>query len=475
MHQIDKFHPPGLLDPQTQGIKNFLEQLGLPFDNIIADQSDREIIVDNLPSYINSLPIEVKRDARYLSKFVVGAGIGLFDYSLNAIWNEVTLDLRKKAIAYGIDIFFDAAVGGHNREFYQDESDLSSLKDVVLLNTCKKLELIGDTTHKKLLHILDMRNDIGISHPTNYTINAFELLGWLQTCIKDILEDQPSEAALKVKEFIRNLQKNNTPLDKGTQNTIQSKICELPSHLCGSLLRTVFGIFVSDDTDIQIRKNISLIASPIWNYSSDEYKYKLGVILEGYKSNLQTGKYDLGEQFFHTVNGNAFRTSNDKVLIIDELLDDLFAKHYERDNFHHEAPIVAKVSSFIRNQTDIIPNNSNKLAKVILLCRIGREVSYCNGISPKGKEYYDNLLSLLGDKYAPLVLISLNHSEIQEKLNGTMCRVKAKEALEIVKQSLLNERLIECFQHVTDKIEHNPNCIYDTKFKNLFEPYACNS
>ena len=109
-----------LIDPQAQRVVDFLEQIGLPADNIIAEQSERSIIGQNLPAYIESLPPEIKRDARYLSKFVVGAGFGLFDYSLNAIWNEVVLDLRKKAITYGIDIFFDSAVGGgKNREFYR--------------------------------------------------------------------------------------------------------------------------------------------------------------------------------------------------------------------------------------------------------------------------------------------------------------------------------------------------------------------
>ncbi|XRP53868.1 hypothetical protein AAG928_002940 [Enterobacter hormaechei] len=95
-----------LIDPQAQRVVDFLQQIGLPADNIIAEQSERAIIGQNLPSYIESLPPEIKRDARYLSKFVVGAGFGLFDYSLNAIWNEVVIDLRRKAITYGIDIFF---------------------------------------------------------------------------------------------------------------------------------------------------------------------------------------------------------------------------------------------------------------------------------------------------------------------------------------------------------------------------------
>jgi hypothetical protein len=170
MSDLTKLPPGQLIDPQAQRIVDFLDAVGLPSDNIIAAQSERAIIGENLPGYIRSLSPEIKRDARYLSKFVVGAGIGLFDYSLNAIWNEVVIDLRKKAVSYGLDIFFDAAVGGgRNRDFYQSEDDLGSLKDSVLLDSCRKLELISDTTYKKLKHILDMRNDIGISHPTNYT------------------------------------------------------------------------------------------------------------------------------------------------------------------------------------------------------------------------------------------------------------------------------------------------------------------
>lgn len=62
-----------------------------------------------------------------------------------------------------------------------------------------------------------MRNDIGISHPTNYTINAFELLGWLQTCIQDVLNDRPTEAALQVQAFIKNLKSHTQPIDAATQ------------------------------------------------------------------------------------------------------------------------------------------------------------------------------------------------------------------------------------------------------------------
>ena len=130
-----------LIDPQSQRIVEIVQGLGLPTDNIIADLSQRIAIGQNIESIIDAIPPEARSEARYLSKFVLGAGFSLFDYSLNAIWNEVVINLRKKAVMYGLDIFFDTAVGGsRNRDSYQNEEDLSALKDSMLLDTCRKLE-----------------------------------------------------------------------------------------------------------------------------------------------------------------------------------------------------------------------------------------------------------------------------------------------------------------------------------------------
>ena len=143
-----------IVESQVQKITEFLANLGLPSDNIIATNQERGIINQTLPGYISQLPAELKKDARYLSKFVVGAGFGLFDYALNSIWNEVTLALRNKAITYGLDIFFDASVGGKMRELYNTEEDLAGLKDNTLLNTCKKKEYSQVTACKFCLNLL---------------------------------------------------------------------------------------------------------------------------------------------------------------------------------------------------------------------------------------------------------------------------------------------------------------------------------
>lgn len=461
-----------LIDPQAQKIISFLEGMGLPSDNIIADLDQRKIIGDNLDSLIRNLPIDTKTDARYISKFVLGAGFGLFDYSLNAIWNEVVLNLRRKVVMYGLEIFYDAAVGGSKaREHYKTEEDLGAIKDSVLLDTCRKLELISDTTYKKLKHILDMRNDVGISHPTNYTINAFELMGWLQTCVTEVLNDNPTEAALQIQSFISNLKTQTAPIDNAAIQGIVQKLSELPTHMCGSLVRTLFGIYVSDQTDPSIRKNISLLAKPIWDKCSDDARYKLGVVLEGYNINLYQTKYQLGEQFFSVVGGNPYRSQSERTIIVDELITELRDKHNGWDNFHHEAPVAAQIYSYNPDQGSVLENLAHRLFKTILMCRIGNGVNYNSGVSPGGRRYYDAILAYVGDKYSPHLMASLSDFEIKNRLHNLTCRKNAKDALLQAKSNVINMRLIECLDYLINHIETNQNCVSDSTFKKLSQDY----
>lgn len=472
MNDLIKKPSSELIDPQAEKILDFLNVIGLPTENILAANSERANIGQNLANVIETVPPEARQDARYLSKFVVGAGFGLFDYSLNAIWNEVIINLRKKASMYGIDIFFDAAVGGsRNRDFYKSEEDLPALKDSALLDTCRKLELISDTTYKKLRHMLEMRNDIGISHPNTYSINAFELLSWLQTCVTDVLNDQPTEAALHVQAFVKNLKQQTQPIDAPTKAGIEQKIGELPTHLCGSLLRTIFGIFVDPECDQAVRKNISLIAPKLWSNCKDDAKYKLGLVLEGYKNNLHSDKYGFGEQFFSVVGGNAFRSNSERPLIVDNLIDELWAKHNGWDNFDNEVPVAANLASYFNTQNDIFDNNAMKLFKTIMACRTGRGVDYNRGVSPRAKAYYDAMLSIAGDKFAPHAMAALTHYELQSKLTKTICREQAVAALTQVKTNVINQRLIECLDYLIKELPSDGKCPLSLEFKKLSEGY----
>ncbi len=451
-----------LLATDITKFEEYLDHLGLPTDNIIAEIGERQVIEQNLPNFIASLPDEVKRDARYLSKFVAGAAIGLFDASLNYVWNEVVLSLRQKAIVYGLDMFFDAAVGGSRREFYSTEEDLSGIKDNTLINTARKLELISDIVYTKLHHILTMRNDIGASHPNTYSINGYELMGWLQTCVKDVLNDKPSESAIQIKSFIDNLKVSETVLDDATIRSMERPLADLSLQNTDNLLNSIFGIYTSDKTGNIVRKNIALFAPHIWQKSSDNVKFKLGVTLDGYRNNLHEEKHKLGVEFFTFCDGNRYQSLESRIISLDGHIDDLLEARYAWDNFFNEPPHMRKVLSFLDTENDIPSERISKIIKVVLICRVGKGISYNSGVSPSGKPLYDKFFTMLGDDNIVLTLIAMHSNEVRVNLDNKFCQAHMVSVLNLLKNNARSERIQEIFEHLI-KNEKILNKIHNDK------------
>jgi hypothetical protein len=68
-------------------------------------------------------------------------------------------------------------------------------------------------------------------------------------------------------------------------------------------------------------------------------------------------------------------------------------------------------------------------------------------------------------------MAALTHYEIQRKLDASSCRIKAKAALELIKQSVVNSRLIECLDFLINNIEKTGKCVLDSRFKKLSANY----
>lgn len=66
-----------------------------------------------------------------------------------------------------------------------------------------------------------MRNEIAASHPNVENIGGFELLGYLQTCVKDVLQDQISDSAINVKLIISSLSNRTEILDESNINSFK--------------------------------------------------------------------------------------------------------------------------------------------------------------------------------------------------------------------------------------------------------------
>ena len=443
-NEIQKYQDGTVVTTDFSKFEEYLVSLKLPTENIIASPQERNLIMDALPKFIISLPEETRKDARYLSKFIAGAAVGLFDASLNFVWNEVVINLRKKVVVYGIDLFFDEAVGGKNRDNFSTEEDLAGIKDRTLLDTCLKLELISDLVHKKLVHILDMRNDIGSSHPNQYSINSYELLGWLQTCINEVIQEEASKSSITVKLIIDNVKKSTVRFNNDYIAQFKDSISDVSKVLIGNLLTTLFSLFISNKTEPIVKQNISLIAPIVWNEALDAKKYDLGIQIASFKANLDIEKTKNAEVFFDLCDGKRYLTENDRIVTLNELCENLKQTHYEWDNFYNEVPIARDIMTYIKTSEDIPVAIETKLIETFLLCRIGKEVSWHNGVSPNGLKYYNRFFGLLNQNQIIQMLKSSIKPEFSSCFYGTIRSFNFKNLLQMILDTIpLTERLRE--------------------------------
>ena len=431
------------LATQMTQFENLLISMGLPSENVIAPIDERENIMNMLPNLISKIPSEQKRNATYLSRFVAGAAIGLFDAALNYVWNEVVLNLRQKIIYYGLDTFFENAVGAKIRDQYKSEEDLSGIKDKTMLETCKKLEWISDIVYRKLCHILDMRNQIGASHPNTYDINSYELVGWLQTCVTEVINDKPSASAIQIRTIIENIKKQTTPLDQLTLQSFGNAISDLSSGMASNLLTSLFGLYISNDTSNEIRNNILALSKVLWTFSKTETKYDLGEKKEFYRNNLDKIKEDLTYTFFEKCDGLSYLSLTERSLQLSSLCDNLSSAHSGWDNYYNEPPIAKEIMKYIKTSIDIPIERSEKLINTFLDCRIGREVNYCNGVSQGALPIYNSFFKILSKEQAKILLeLFKNHMDSIYSGNGLRAK-NAHEVLLLLKSPLVGDRLNE--------------------------------
>lgn len=468
-YEIEEYNEDSILVNQMTKFEEVLAKNGLPSKNIIASVSERKKIMGALPAALGEISIEEKKDATYLSKFVACAVIGMFDASLNFLWNEVVVNLRKKIVSYGLEEFFDAAVDQKRREDYTSENDLPGIKDITLLNTCKKLEWISDIVHRKLCHILDMRNQIGASHPTTYSINSYELLGWMQICVEDVLSDKPSKNAIEVKKLLENVKKRTSLLDESLLNSFELSIRDLSSSMASNLITSLFGIFVSDKSSTIVKNNVLKVAKIVWKYCKDGVKYDLGEKIDMYKNNLDEDKVNLAKSFFEECGGLEYLSLNTRTLQLSFLCDRLMAAHIGHDNYYNEPSYAREIMNYIKVSDNIPDEREEKLIDTFLICRIGREVTYCNGVSPSAKGCYDDFFSILS-KEQIIIMLNLLKKHLDSIYNGAGIKCEnAGTILRMIKSPLLGDRLNEIIEFMLRFHEKKIlNKVYkDKEFKDL--------
>lgn len=205
-----------------------------------------------------------------------------------------------------------------------------------------------------------------------------------------MISDKPSNSAITVRKLIENVKKADSRLDPVILSSFQIAIKDLSTNMASNLITSLFGIFVSPKSATIVRTNALEVSKIVWGYCRTETKYDLGEKVDIYRNNLDEEKAKVAESFFEECDGLQYLSLNTRILQISALCDELLAAHTGYNNYYSEPQYAKSIMNYIKVAEDIPEERMEKIINTFLSCRIGREVTYCHGVSPSAENYYND-------------------------------------------------------------------------------------
>jgi hypothetical protein len=400
------------VDKFAEGFHGYLSGLGLPTDGVLVAPEQRMRVIHNVPALVEMLAAEQRGEAMYVSKFIAACGAGLFDAALNFIWDEVVVRLRKRVAAFDLAYFFDTAVPPQERQDYQTEEDLASLADAALIRGALNCGMLTEIGYKHLDYIRDMRNWASAAHPNQASLTGLQLVGWFETCLKEVILREPAGAVLEVGRLLRNLR--DQTISAKDAPAIAASIKKLPHDLVAPLLRNTSGLFCDPRQDVRIRDNIKHVAEPIWSCASESARGEIGLKYANYAANADVDRKKLAHDFLELVDGLAYLPTSDLALNIQQLVSSLETAHGAMNNFYNEAPVARQLRKFVP-PTGKVPDQINEeYVRVLVRCRMGRSSGVANAAVP----IYDELIDLFDEPQLKAFIKTLARAEITSRISA---------------------------------------------------------
>jgi hypothetical protein len=391
----------GDLETSIQGfsapLAGYLNGLGLPTESVLVDFGQRKFVLQNLQSTIDILPYNDRAKAYYLSKFSVAVSVGLFDAALNFLWDETILALRRLAAQIDLSYFFDTA---EKREAYrqklQTADDLESLEDLVLIDTCARVDLISDINRERLRHVNYMRNHASAAHPNQNELSGQEMIAWLSNCLKGAITAQPEKAVIVTKQLLTNIRTVAIP-----ENEIPV-ICADFDHFSTArlddFLWTLFGIYVDPNQKPECRTNIANIAPHVWALASDDMRYQIGARHEHFIKQADQQRKIFADEFLVHVNGQQYRAPDVLAIELLDKLRSLMAAHNGMNNFYNEWPHAQGLESALP-VNGVVPNAARvEWVKTITRCHIGNGYGNRGGVDTSADVHYQRYIANFGER-----------------------------------------------------------------------------
>lgn len=432
------------LNSFQDGIKDVLAIHSLPSEGVFVDIPERVNVFKNLDTVLTLIPIEERSGSLYLSKFIASVASGLFDASLNYLWDETILQIRKRVVQYDIEYFYDNAVTGDRRKRLKDENDLDKVDDYDLIRGAKEIGLISDLGFKHLEYVNYMRNWASAAHPNNSEISGLQLVSWLETCVKEVITLPISNVTIRIKQLLLGIK--NTSISAENAQEIAVFTTSLTQEQINNLASGFFGIYVKPETDSQTHQNINKLLPEIWGRVDESVKESFGLKYAHFTANNSQNEKTLSRQFLQIVNAESFIPDDLRAVEIDNTLDNLLSAHRGINNFYNEPSFARQLKRIIG-----IPIKVPKtVEKKLVLSIVETFLTNGNGVAVAANEIYTEILANLDSHQANIAILSFTDSRIQSRLQFNLAQRKFNEMINLIKSSVTSPPVNDLIKYIQE-------------------------
>lgn len=435
--------------------------LSFPSSGVVADQENRVLVLANMRTVVRGLPKERRGTAMYLSKFMVAVGAGLLDAALNYLWDETIGELHQRIINYDLQYFFDqAATDPEKRKDLSGPEDLVKITDDELIRSATKIGFISDLGFHQLDLVRHMRNHASAAHPNQHELTPYALMGYLETCIKEVITLPESPTMIETSTLLRNIRTATvTELDAARYDSLFSGLRKDQAEV---LAKGLFGIYVRPESSNVARDNVRTVFPKIWESLSEETKFSFGVRYARFRANLDEEQAKYARELLEAMEAASYLPEDIRVSEIDAILDRLIRVHQSLNNFYNEPPLARELKEYVGDKP--APRGVEvKYVETLIEVYIGRD----SGISWNADPVYKSLLDGLSPEQAAFALRFVTGETLSSRLPSKSPQEQMIQLLDLLDAKVISHPSRTLFDTVIKFTGGYENMYRDSRIKEL--------
>ena len=316
--------------------------------------------------------------------------------------------------------------GAEKRKNLKTVDQLIDIDDSELIHGAKEIGLISELGYKHLDYIRFMRNWASAAHPNQNVITGLQLIGWLQTCIIEVISLPLSDIAIEIKRLLANVKTNS--ISDAEAKEIAVFFLKLTQEQVNNLASGFFGIYTRLDTTSQTRQNIHRLLPLLWERVDETTRQQFGIKYGTFVANNDQEK-NLARQFLELVAALPYLPDALRAAEIGTAIDNLLIAHKGLNNFYNEPPFARELQRLV-GPGGRIPPQANK---IYVLGLVEAFLTNGNGVARNAEPIYRALLNLFDSEQALIAILSFNNSYIASCLQFPLCQKKYRELLDMMK------------------------------------------